>query len=197
MFAYIKGTLEEIEPKRVVLDVNGVGYQMTVPTSLIPKLPSKGETVKLYAYLNVREDIQELYGFFDHEEKSLFEKLISVSGIGPKGAVAILSTLTPRQIAMAIATGDLNTLCTAPGVGKKTSQRLVLELKEKINKESFLKSRVDSSEEFIDNSMEVIQALLALGYQINESRQAFESIEERNQDTSALIKQALKILDKR
>ena len=97
-----------------------------------------GSQLKLYTYFNVREDIQELYGFNNREEKSIFEKLITVSGIGPKVSMAILSVLTPTQLALAIVTDDIKTLCTAPGVGKKTAQRIVLELREKINKEALI-----------------------------------------------------------
>jgi len=131
MFAYIKGRLEEIYSKKVVIDAGGIGYEITVPTSLISKLPEKGSVVKLYTYFYVREDAQELYGFYEREDKSIFEKLITVSGIGPKVAMALLSNLSASQLALAIVTGDLKTLCSAPGVGKKTAQRMVLELKEK------------------------------------------------------------------
>lgn len=195
MYAYLRGTLEEIEPNKIILDVNGIGYLITVPTSLMNKLPPKGETVKLYTYFNVREDAQEMYGFYDREEKSLFEKLISVSGIGPKTAIAMLSTLTPRQLAIALVSGDVKTLIMAPGIGKKTAQRMILELKEKIDRET-----LESSEPAFDYSpgnepAEVIQALMALGYQAHQARQALNKLGNLDQDTSTLIKLALKALD--
>ncbi len=185
--------------QQIILDVNGIGYSVIVPTSLIPNLPSKGTEIKLYVYLAVRQDGLELYGFIDKEERILFEKLISVSGIGPKGAISMLSVLTPTQLALAIATGDIKTLSTAPGVGKKTSQRIILELKEKIDK-AFLSNSKPSYDELIvaDGPMkEAIQALIALGYQANDARRALDSVDSPNEDTSTLVRLALKALDKR
>jgi Holliday junction DNA helicase RuvA len=200
MFSYLKGTLVEMESQQqIILDVNGIGYSVIVPTSLIPNLPSKGTEIKLYVYLAVRQDGLELYGFIDKEERILFEKLISVSGIGPKGAISMLSVLTPTQLALAIATGDIKTLSTAPGVGKKTSQRIILELKEKIDK-AFLSNSKPSYDELIvaDGPMkEAIQALIALGYQANDARRALDSVDSPNEDTSTLVRLALKALDKR
>ncbi|HHZ13133.1 MAG: Holliday junction branch migration protein RuvA [Caldicoprobacterales bacterium] len=198
MFAYIKGTLEEIHPQKVVLEVGGIGYEIMVPESIIPKLPEIGSQLKLYTYFNVREDIQELYGFNNREEKSIFEKLITVSGIGPKVSMAILSVLTPTQLALAIVTDDIKTLCTAPGVGKKTAQRIVLELREKINKEALIgQENLDSVDATLDSQNEVIEALMALGYQHQEARQAFNAIENKDQDVSTLIRLSLKLLDRR
>ena len=169
-----------------------------VPESIIPKLPEIGSQLKLYTYFNVREDIQELYGFNNREEKSIFEKLITVSGIGPKVSMAILSVLTPTQLALAIVTDDIKTLCTAPGVGKKTAQRIVLELREKINKEALIgQENLDSVDATLDSQNEVIEALMALGYQHQEARQAFNAIENKDQDVSTLIRLSLKLLDRR
>jgi len=197
MFAYIKGRLEEIHSKKVVIDVGGIGYEIIVPSSLISKLPEKGNLVKLYTYFNVREDAQELYGFYEREDKSIFEKLVTVSGIGPKVALALLSTLSASQLALAIVTGDIKTLCTAPGVGRKTAQRIVLELKEKIEQEEMIQqSETEISNIARDDSHEVIQALIALGYRPSEAREAFASIEDKNQDISTLIRLSLKALDK-
>lgn len=153
--------------------------------------------VKIYTYFSVREDAQELYGFFDREEKAIFEKLITVSGIGPKVAMGILSALTPTQIALAIVTNDIKSLCTAPGVGKKTAQRMILELKEKIDQEALM-GQVDSQldSDFAGYQNEVIEALVALGYQPQEAKQALDSIEDKNQDVSTLIRLSLKLLDR-
>ena len=174
MFAYLKGTLVEVESQqKIVVDVQGVGYLITVPTSLISKLPPRGNEIKVYVYLGVRQDGMELYGFLSREDKLMFEKLISVSGIGPKAAISIMSALTSTQLALAIATGDVKTLSTAPGVGKKTSQRIILELKEKIEKEALDTLNV-SVELPAEQGMEkeAVQALMALGYQTIEARQA-------------------------
>ncbi|MGI5850825.1 MAG: Holliday junction branch migration protein RuvA [Caldicoprobacterales bacterium] len=198
MFAYIKGTLEEVHPQKVVLEVDGIGYEIMVPESILPKLPETGSQIKLYTYFNVREDIQELYGFYNREEKSIFELLITVSGIGPKVSMAILSVLTPAQLALAIVTDDVKTLCTAPGVGKKTAQRMVLELKEKINHEELIgQGDPDSGDSTMGRQNEVVEALVALGYQPQEARQAFNAIENKEQDVSTMIRLSLKMLDRR
>lgn len=198
MFAYIKGSLEEIHSNKVVIDVGGVGYEIIVPSSLISRLPEQGSIVKLYTYFNVREDAQELYGFYQKEDKSIFEKLITVSGIGPKVAIGLLATLSASQLAAAIVTGDIKTLCTAPGIGKKTAQRIVLELKEKIDKEEIAQqseTKMLAAEK--DDTHEVIQALIALGYKPSEAREALASIQDKKQDVPTLIRLSLKVLDKR
>lgn len=198
MFAYIKGRLEEVFSNKVVVDVGGIGYEIIVPSSLISRLPEQGSIVKLHTYLNVREDAQELYGFYGRDDKSIFEKLITVSGIGPKVAIGLLSALSASQLAAAIVTGDIKTLCTAPGIGKKTAQRIVLELKEKIDKEEIdQRSEVEIPGTVKDNTHEVIQALIALGYKSSEAMEALASIEDKNQDVSTLIRLCLKSLDKR
>ncbi|NLN41208.1 MAG: Holliday junction branch migration protein RuvA [Clostridiales bacterium] len=197
MFAYIKGRLEEVYPQKVVVEAGGIGYEIKVTQSLVSKLPEKGNMVKIYTYFNVREDAQELYGFLNREEKAIFEKLITVSGIGPKVAMGILSSLTPTQIALAIVTNDVKSLCTAPGVGKKTAQRLILELKEKIDQEALV-GQVGSeyNDALMDHQNEVVEALIALGYQPQEAKMAWDSIENKNQDVSTLIKQSLKLMDR-
>lgn len=198
MFAYIKGSLEEIHSNKVIIDVGGVGYEIIVPSSLISRLPEQGSIVKLYTYFNVREDAQELYGFYQKEDKSIFEKLITVSGIGPKVAIGLLATLSASQLAAAIVTGDIKTLCTAPGIGKKTAQRIVLELKEKIDKEEIAQqseTKMLAAEK--DDTHEVIQALIALGYKPSEAREALASIQDKKQDVPTLIRLSLKVLDKR
>lgn len=199
MFAYIKGVLEEIHPQKVVIDINGLGYEVKVSSSIIERLPEKKTIVKLYTYLNVREDIQELYGFYDREEKAIFEKLITVSGIGPKLSIAILSALTPTQIALALVTNDIKTLCLAPGVGKKTAQRMILELKDKIDEESLIdrdNEGESTTHSGLSSANEVIEALIALGYQSQEALDAFNRIENKDQDVSSLIKSSLKLMDK-
>ncbi len=197
MFAYIKGTLEEIYPQRVILEAGGIGYEIKVAESLIPKLPEKGSVVKIFTYFNVREDVQELYGFYNREEKAIFEKLITVSGIGPKVSMAILSVLSPAQLALAIVTNDIKTLCTAPGVGKKTAQRMVLELKEKIDQEALVgQSTSDINSTIRSEHNEVIEALVTLGYQPQEAIKALDAIENKDQDVSTLIRLSLKLMDR-
>ena len=170
MFAYIKGSLEEIYPQKVVVEAGGIGYEIKVNQSLLSRLPEKGNMVKLYTYFNVREDAQELYGFLNKEEKAIFEKLITVSGIGPKVAMGILSSLTPTQIALSIVTNDKKVFAQHLS-RKKTAQRLILELKEKIDQEALV-GQADSEfdNNLVDQQNEVIEALVALGYQPQEAK---------------------------
>jgi len=199
MFSYLKGTLVEIGPQHVVLDVRGIGFYIIVPYSVTSKLPSAGNEVRLYVYLNVRQDSMELYGFLNREDKLLFEKLISVSGIGPKAAISMLSVLSSTQLALAIATGDVKALSSAPGIGKKTAQRIILELREKIDREA-----VESSPSVADEAVaaqgvqkEALQALMALGYQAVEAQRAVDMVKDQAQDTATVVKLALKALDRR
>ncbi|MFO7153979.1 MAG: Holliday junction branch migration protein RuvA [Caldicoprobacter oshimai] len=199
MFAYLKGMLVEVGPQHVVLDVQGVGFYIIVPSSVVSKLPSRGNDVKLYVHLNVRQDGMELYGFLNREDKLLFEKLISVSGIGPKAAISMLSTLSSTQLALAIATGDVKALSAAPGIGKKTAQRVILELREKIDKEVVESSPMVADEVVAAQGIEkeALQALMALGYQAFEAQRAVDLVKDQAQDTATLVKLALKALDRR
>lgn len=199
MFSYLKGTLEEVGPQHVVLDVHGIGFYIMVPSSVATKLPSKGNEVKLYVHFNVRQDSVELYGFLNREDKLLFEKLISVSGIGPKAAISMLSALSSTQLALAIATGDVKALSAAPGIGKKTAQRVILELREKIDREVVESSPVIKDVEVGAQGVEreALQALMALGYQAAEAQSAVDMVKDQAQDTATVVKLALKALDRR
>lgn len=196
MYAYLRGTLEEVHQNKIVVDVNGFGFEVNIPISILDRLPAIGEYIKVYTYFNVREDSQELYGFLEREEKAIFEKLITVSGIGPKGALSILSKLSPSQIALAIVMNDIKTLSQAPGVGKKTAQRIILELKEKMDQEFLMDQRPTPAKEETDTLNEAVYALMALGYQSHEAQYALRQIENKDRDLSTLIRLALKALDK-
>lgn len=197
MFAYINGILKDIDQNEVVLDVNGVGYLLTVPSGVVERLPIKGSTVKLYTYFVVREDAHELYGFIDIHQKRMFQKLITVSGIGPKVGLSILSVLDTEEIAIAIITEDIMALTKAPGIGKKTAQRIILELKDKMDDFDITRG-VDAPAAMPDGGQigEVIEALLALGYSQAEANMAIANIRDVEGDTSDLIKAALKNLDR-
>ncbi|MDD2502807.1 MAG: Holliday junction branch migration protein RuvA [Clostridia bacterium] len=194
MYAYISGILEELESQQVVIEANGVGYRIFVPGSILQRLPSVGERTKLYTYLNVREDAQELYGFLEKEEKQFFEKLITVTGIGPKVALGMLSVHSVHQLAAAIATGDRQTLCRAPGVGKKTAERIILELQDKIDKDVFQlpDARAGISNRWTNEHVEALEALQTLGYSAIEAERALTGLKEK--DSSSLIRVALKNL---
>jgi Holliday junction DNA helicase RuvA len=197
MYAYIQGILDEVENQRVVIDANGVGYLIFVPNSILHRLPPRGEKVKLFTFFYQREDSQELYGFLEKEEKQFFEKLITVSGVGPKAALNMLSVLTSRQLAVAIVTGDRKLLCTAPGVGKKTAERIILELKDKIDNEAIASQGAapDPIPRLNSERMEALEALQALGYPAAEAERALAGLESK--DPSELIRLALKNMDNR
>ncbi len=180
MYAHISGTVAEIiagkESGSLVIDCGGVGYLLSVSNSTLSQAPAVGQKMKCYTHLSVREDALELFGFATREEKNMFVKLHGVSGIGPKTALAILSTLSVRELSIALVTGDANSIARAPGVGKKTAQRLILELKDKVENEELTGSTasVKSAPLPAQSNVagEAIEALMALGYQSSEAAAA-------------------------
>ncbi|MBX7151205.1 Holliday junction branch migration protein RuvA [bacterium] len=166
MIAYLKGIIAEKNPTRTVLDVNGVGYEVLIPVSSYEKLGTIGESVQLLTYLHVREDIMQLFGFSTPDEREVFLLLISVSGIGPKSALGILSSVALPDFKKAIAQEDYNLLTAVPGIGKKTAQRLVVELKEKVAKISTSDegTRAPIVRSATDTTDEAMMALMSLGY---------------------------------
>ena len=181
MFAYIKGSLEIKTRGYIVIDVNGVGYKIFMSETAIEKLGEIGESVKVHTYLKVREDDMSLYGFNTNEELRMFELLLQVSGIGAKSAIAILSNITPSQFAIAVITNDVSKIKTLPGIGPKTAQRIILELKDKIKSEETISENttLDSTKQETDNEKitEAISALQVLGYSKKEIEKAIEKVE--------------------
>ena len=202
MIAYIKGPLAYVLDQSVVLDAHGVGYQIYVSSSTLSRLPSRGGEVQLFTYMQVSESGQSLHGFLTQEELRLFTLLISVSGIGPKVASAILSSLSPAQVIIAIVADDAAALSKAPGVGKKTAQRVMLELRDKIKTaDSWESSGVDdqSAAAFSgprSEKQDAMDALLALGYGRAEAMQAALEVAEEGMTADQIIRQALKKLAK-
>lgn len=180
----------------VIIDNNGIGIKIFVPTSVISKMPNKGSLVKLFTYFHVREDIMSLYGFLTEDELNIFELLTQVSGVGPKAGLAALSTLPPSKLGLAILGSDTKTLTTIPGIGNKTAHRIILELKDKINKDDIIGIDVDIR--VADNSIlqEAIGGLVSLGYTEGEARTAVMKLKTEGKNTEDLIKQALKNLIK-
>ena len=133
MISFVHGILCDLEEGSIVVEAGGVGYGIYVPATVLQQLPSIGEEVKIYTYFSVREDGQSLYGFLNKEDREMFRQLLSVNGIGPKGALGILSVLRPDDLRMAIITGDAKSNSRAPGIGAKTAQRVILDLKDKID----------------------------------------------------------------
>ena len=175
MYEYLKGILIEKSPTRAVIDVQGVGYDVRIPVSTFSKLPALGDPVKLLAHLIVREDLEQIYGFYTYEERDLFRLLISISGIGPKLGVTMLSGMTVQELKQAIIQGAVPTLTTIPGIGRKIAERVVVQLREKVALEEAnlsLTSSTSNQDEAIMNDS--IRALLELGYKKQDSRTALQ-----------------------
>ena len=172
MIASLKGKLQAIGGDWAIVDVNGVGFKVFMPTSTLSTIGAKGEEVELHTHLYLREDIAALYGFASPEELGLFQTLISVSRLGPKLALAMLSAMSAAKLAMTIATGNADLLAEIPGVGKKTASRLILELKEKIGAGWLAGPPSELTEENAD----VLAALTALGYSVREATPAIAAI---------------------
>ena len=206
MLAYIKGTLEMKMTGYIVIDVGGLGYKIFMSDSGIEKLGNIGEIVKVHTYYRVREDDISIYGFNTLEELKMFELLISVSGVGAKTALAMLAVCEPTDFALAVITEDIKTLTQIPGIGAKSAQRIVLELKDKIKKEQQIQELTEAAkgtktkvEIAIENNQKVeeaIAALQVLGYNKKEIEKAFEKLEKEDLSTEDLIRKGLSVLGK-
>lgn len=182
MFYYIKGELVFTDPTSAVVDCGGIGYKMSVSKNTLARLTKRGEKVCLYTYFHVREDAVELLGFYTEAELEAFKLLITVSGIGPKAAMAILSVLTPEKFALAVTMGDTKAIAKASGVGSKTAARVVLELKDKISKTLPVDTETgevlpESDELVFGNTEEAISALTVLGYSRQEAQSALKGVD--------------------
>ena len=196
MIALLSGTLAYRSTDHVIIDVGGVGYRLFIPLSTFYSLPETGD-VSLFTHTHVREDALLLYGFLSLEEKELFGIMISISGVGPKLAVNILSHIPAKDLKRAIASGDIKRLSSLPGIGKKTAERLVLELKDKVGPIHDLPEADDikSNTSVGDISNDVISALTNLGYKENQARKALESLELSPElSMEEILKGALKVL---
>lgn len=200
MIAYVRGTVENIGEDNVVIDVGGLGYNVKVSADTAARMPGVGEQAKLYTYLNVREDGVSLFGFLAKDDLAIFRQCITVSGIGPKGALAILSTLNADSLRFAIMSGDVKAISRAPGIGAKTAERLILELKGKIRMEDTLVGRETADYGAAVNAAadtaqkrEAVEALVSLGYGQTEALKAVNAIEGiEDMDSGAVLKAALK-----
>jgi Holliday junction DNA helicase RuvA len=193
MFYNIHGTLEHKESGFAVVDCGGIGFKLTIGAMTLGRLPDTGTKVKLYTYLSVREDALELFGFISQDELSAFKNLISVSGVGPKAAMGILSAMTPEKFAMAVITEDTRALSRAPGVGAKTAARIVLELRDKLAKEfdSAGTAKTEEIQTAVKGHLsEARDALVVLGYTRTEADAALRSIDPA-EELEAIIKKAL------
>ncbi|MBE6684541.1 MAG: Holliday junction branch migration protein RuvA [Ruminococcaceae bacterium] len=207
MFYYISGKLAYANPNTAVIDAGGVGYKLTISENTYNSLPPRhtvdAPSAKLFTYMAVREDGIELFGFASETELSSFKMLLSVSGVGPKAAISILSLLTPEKFALAVCTEDRKTISKANGIGPKTAARIILELKDKLLKETDLNevasSSIESASSVKTNSgklSEAQDALLVLGYSRSEALNVLKSIDTQTLELEEIIKKALKLLMK-
>lgn len=179
MIAYLRGELLEKSPGLVILDVSGVGYGLIIPVSTYSELPETGEEVELRVYTHVREDTLALYGFLETAEKELFEKLISVSGVGPGLAVKILSGLPVQDLLEAIRSGDAKTLVRIPGVGRKTGERIILDLQDKVSREAVKEEIAATDSPGAKIEQDVISAMVNLGCSQDAAEKAVDGARER------------------
>lgn len=200
MIAYVQGDIAEITADNVVLDVGGIGYNVKVSSRVAQSLPGIGQKIKLYTYTLVREDAFQLYGFLTRDDLELFKRCITVNGIGPKGGLAILSVMDADALRFAILSGDAKAIAKAPGIGAKTAERLILDLKDKVSFDDTVIGR-----EIVSGSVsspaaegavkEAVEALVALGYGQAESLRAVSGIPDAEaMDSGELLKAALKKL---
>ena len=201
MYAYIKGSLEIKTAEYVVIETNGIGYKIFMSETAIDKLGDIGTETKVYTYLKVREDDMSLYGFNTNEELRMFELLLSVSGVGAKSAIIILSNITPSSFALAVITDDVAKLKKLPGIGPKTAQRIILELKDKLNAiqdtdKQELEGILSKQESNGQKIAEALSALQVLGYTRKEIEKAFEMFEKDELSVEDIIKKGLLFLSK-
>ncbi|HIT73838.1 Holliday junction branch migration protein RuvA [Tyzzerella sp. An114] len=200
MISYIKGKLQYLSDSFVIIDNGGIGYKIFVSPKLMSNIGKIGDNVTVFTYMSVKDDGISLYGFENFEELEIFNKLITVSGIGPKGALGIISNLTPADFIMAVISDDVAAVSKAPGVGKKTAQRIILELKDKFKTEDFIEEKIFGegkglSSVVTDNSkIEAIEALTSLGYGRSEAAKAVSAVFEEGKTTEDILKLALKKL---
>lgn len=199
MISYIRGELAALEKDKVVVDVGGVGYGIYMPGQAMALLPPAGSEVKIHTYLNVREDAMQLFGFLTRDDLEIFKLLIGVSGIGPKGGLSILSKLSPDDLRYAVLAGDVKAISSAPGIGKKTAEKLIIELKDKLDIADVLDHAIgnDAAPAAQSDSTvqsEAVQALVALGYGSTESLRAVKQVALENPTVEDLLKEALKKL---
>ena len=198
MISYLRGTLAAFEEDKVIVDVGGVGYGVFMSGQAMGRLPAVGSEVKLHTYLNVKEEAMQLYGFLTRDDLSVFRQLIGVNGIGPKGGLGILSALSPDDLRFAVLANDVKAICAAPGIGKKTAEKLILELRDKLKLEDALDHIASDSEASVGMESysqirsEAVQALVALGYGSTEALRAVKKVEvEEAMEVEDVLKLAL------
>lgn len=198
MYAYFKGKIAAKEPDLAVVEVNGVGYNIRISAGTASLLPGIGEEAKLYTYTSVREDAIALYGFLTKDDLDMFRLLIGVNGIGPKGGQSILSVMSSDDLRFAIASGDAKMIAKAPGIGAKTAQRIILDMRDKVSLEDALRSDRSGAPVDLavpDSAREAVEALTALGYGVTEASRAVKAVKGAEEmAVEELLKASLKHL---
>ncbi len=199
MIGHIRGKLLQKQPPFLLVDVNGIGYELEAPMSTFYELPPEQSEVSLYAHLVVREDAQLLYGFSDQSQREMFRSLLKVSGIGPRVALAILSTFNTREFVKCIQYEDTGALTRVPGIGKKTAERMIIDLRDRISlTDSEMTQSIDPSREIPDNPVEdAVGALVALGYKPVDASRAVNAVKSQSEQRDDLIRNALQFLTSR
>ena len=202
MIGYVKGILEEADDQCIIVDNHGIGYRIFVPGSVFSGAIPIGQEVKIYTYLNVKEDAMQLYGFLSRDDLEMFRLLLNVNGIGPKAALGVLAGLTADELRFAVLSDDIKTISRAPGIGKKTAQKLILELKDKLKLEDAFEKKLAHEQEATnlsgsvlhDGRQEAVEALVALGYSSTEAMKAVRKVTDVSpDDVEGLLKAALKL----
>ena len=196
MISYIKGRLEAKNLDNVIIEVGGIGYKIFMSANSMDRLGETGTEVKVHTYMRVREDDISLYGFCTNEELKMFEQLLGVSGVGAKSALSILANISPPSFALAIITGDLNTLKSLPGIGAKSAQRMILELKDKMKTQEAIEPEFIPVQNTVknDKAKDAIEALQVLGYSRRDIDLAISKIDTNELSVEDIIKQGLKYL---
>ena len=198
MYSYIKGELVEIQPESIVVEAGQIGYEIRMPANMVGRLGGIGQSVKVYTYLHVKEDLMELYGFLSRDDLQVFRLLLGVNGIGPKGALAILTALTPDDLRIAVLGEDAKAIAKAPGIGSKTAQRVILELKDRLSLVPVAGNASPAAQAISQDSSsavkaEAVQALVALGYGSTEALKAVRKVEaDETMEVEDVLKLALK-----
>ena len=203
MISFIKGYVAETTENSVILETDSIGYEIFMTGTAIEKTSRMQDKIKIYTYFHVREDTMQLYGFLSRDDLEMFRLLLNVNGIGPKAAMGVLAAITADELRFAVLSDDVKTISRAPGIGKKTAQKLILELKDKLKLEDAFEKKLDHQEENLsladtslrDSRQEAVEALIALGYSSTDALRAVRQVsEETGEDVEAILKAALKQL---
>lgn len=199
MIAFVKGVLEMMDENSIVVENHGIGYEILVSGSVLQALPQVGNEVKIYTYTHVREDALQLFGFLTRDDLAMFKLLITVSGVGPKGALGILTVMDANALRIAILTDDAKAIARSPGIGAKTAGKVILELRDKMSSDALLPDFLSEStggNGSVDASagQDAIQALTALGYSASQAAMAVKKVSAEGMSVEEILKQSLKVI---